>query len=471
MPSFPLVGAAYEARSKAFDAQTCINLYPEVSGSGTSRSVAMLLGTPGLDLWATLGAGPIRGVIRFDLSTLIVVSGGQVYKVTTGAAAALIGTVAFGQNPVSMASNGSVIMVVTGGVDGYFINPAAGTVTTITDPDFLGGGNVGFLDGYFIWNVPNTGRFQYSQLYGSGIDALDFATAEGSPDSLVASIVNYRELWLFGENSVEVWYNQGGLDDIFARIQGAFLEVGCAAPNSVAKADNTVFWLGADERGQGVVYRANGYVPQRISTHAIEYAIAQYGTMADAVAYTYSQEGHLFYVLSFPAGNATWVYDAATGLWHERAWRDTSGALNRHRSQCQATFAGLTIVGDWQNGKLYAMKLDTFTDAGDLIPRIRAAPYITNDDNTWQVFDALEVDMQTGVGGTSGAVAVLQWSDDDGGTWSNELQRSMGLIGETVRVRWTRLGKSRARIFKLTITDPVRVAIVGATIRYRRMRA
>ena len=468
MPNFNLVGGAYRARAKAFDAQRCVNLYPEVSDSGTSLSVAALYGTPGLGLWADLGAGPIRGEIRFNAQILIIVSGGAVYSVTAaGVATLLAGAVDYATTPVSMATNGALIMVTTGGSDGYFIDPIAGTVTAIIDPDFLGGGNVGFLDGYFVWNVPNTGQFQYSQLYGQLIDPLDFATAEGSPDKLVASIVNYRELWLFGENSTEVWYDQGDIDNVFARIQGAFMEVGCAAGNSVAKMDNTVFWLGADDRGQGVVYKATGYTPQRASTHAIEWAIAQYSRIDDAIAYTYQQEGHAFYVLTFPTGNATWVYDAATDLWHERAWRDVDGSLNRHRSNCQATFAGLTLVGDWENGNIYSMALDTYSDNGVVIPRIRAAPYVTNDDNNWMTFDVLQVDMETGVTG----IAVLQWSDDDGKTWSNELQAELGAIGETVRVRWRRLGKGRARVFRVTITDSVKVAIVGASLTARKLAA
>lgn len=468
MPAFGLVGAAYTARTKAFDAQRCVNLYPELSGSGTSRTVAMLVGTPGLLTWGTYGTGPTRGTLRFSASILLVVSGSAVYSVNaSGVATLLTGALAAATTPVSMASNGIAVMVTTGGSDGYVIDPTGYTVTQITDPDFLGGVNVGFLDGYFVWNVPNSGKFQYSQLYGTSVDGLDFATAEGSPDNLVASIVNYRELWLFGENSTEVWYNQGDTDNIFGRLQGAFMEVGCAAANSVAKMDNTVFWLGADDRGQGVVYRATGYTPQRVSTHAIEFAIGEYATLSDAIGYTYQQEGHSFYVLTFPTGNATWVYDAATDLWHERAWRSGDGALNRHRSNCQATFAGKTLVGDWETGAIYALDLNTFSDAGAVIPRIRAAPYFANDDEFYMVFNMFQLEMETGVTG----IAVLQFSDDDAKTWSNEAQRSLGEIGETVRVRWRRLGKSRARVFRVTITDSVKVCITGATVNVRQLDA
>ena len=196
-------------------------------------------------------------------------------------------------------------------------------------------------------------------------DILDFSTVDGSPDALVSMIVDHNEIWLFGTQSVEVWYYNGDPDFPFARIQGAFNEIGCAAAYSVAKLDNGLFWLGADARGQGIVYRSNGYTGTRISTHAIEFAIAQYGNISDALAYTYQQEGHSFYVLTFPSANATWVYDVATQAWHERAsWENSH--FNRHRSNCQMAFNSEVIVGDFVNGNIYAFDLDVYDDNGQL---------------------------------------------------------------------------------------------------------
>lgn len=457
------------ARSKAFDSQQCVNLYPEVSesGPGPSKSVAALIGTPGLALWSTLAGGGVRGLLRFSASTAIAVVGANVYSVDTNGIGTLIGTVAAGSAPVSMASNGTVVMLVTGAA-GYVVNISPGSVAAITDPDFLGADAVYFIDGYFVFNKRGTGQFQITNLYGTDIDSLDFATAEGSPDLLVSLIVDHRELWLLGETSVEVFYNSGNADFPFERIQGAFIEMGCAAKHSVAKMDNSVFWLSADERGQGVVVRAVGYQPQRISTHAIEYAIGQMADISDAVAYTYQQEGHSFYVLSFPSANATWTYDASTNLWHQRAWRDPEDAsLNRHRSQVHMAFAGRNIVGDWEAGRLYHLDLDTFTDNGDLIPRIRACSHLSADLRL-QFFNALQIDMETGVGLPSGQgsdpKAMLQCSDDGGFTWGNEMWASLGKIGEHKRrVRWRRLGKSRDRVFRVVITDPVKVILMAAS--------
>lgn len=469
MSAFPLVGGSYTARSPNFDAEKTINLYPEASGSGLSKSIAMLIGTPGLKLWSTIADFPIRGELRVSASTGIVVAGSHVYTVDMYGTATLRGSISSGSTPVSMASNGLQVMLVTGPT-GYSIDLTTFAVTQIVDPDFFGADKVDFIDGYFAFNKPGTQEFQITGLYDEIIDPLDFASAEGSPDLLISLIVDHRELWLFGQNSTEVFYNSGNPDFPFERIQGAFIEQGCAAKNSVAKMDNTVIWLTADDRGQGTVQKAVGYTPQRISNHALEFAIASYSTISDAVAYTYQQEGHMFYVLTFPSGNATWVYDSSTALWHQRAWRNPSGTLDRHRSICQMAFAGQNIVGDWENGNLYVFDLDTYTDNGNILPAIRQCPHIATG-NTWQFFHKLWVDMQTGVGLNVGQGSdpqlILEWSDDGGISFPNRLQVSMGKIGERrARANFRRLGKSRDRVWRVSITDPVKRIFIGGDVEF-----
>jgi hypothetical protein len=471
MSQFPFVGPSYSARVKNLDAQQCINLYPETGGPN-SKTVAALIGTPGLALWLTLAGGAIRGVLRFNATTSIVVAGLNVWKVLSDGTSTLLGTIPYYLTPVSMASNGTTVMLVTGAA-GYSIVPGTNAFAQIINTAFTGADVVYFVDGYFIFNKPGTGQFQITSLYSTDIDSLDFATAEGSPDLLVTLIVDHREIWLLGENSTEVYFNSGNVDFPFERINGVFIEQGCAAKYSAAKMDNSVFWLSADDRGQGMVMRAVGYQPQRVSDHALEYAIGQMSRIDDAVAYTYQQEGHSFYVLNFPTANQTWVFDAATNMWHQRAWRNPAdGSLNRQRAWCQMAFINDNIVGDWETGNLYRLDLDTFTDNGALIPRIRACPHLSDPDYRYQVFDSLQIDMQTGVGLTTGQgsdpKAMLQWSTDGGYSWSNELWAPIGKLGERrTRVKWRRLGRSRDRVFKVTITDPIRVAFVGASVAVR----
>jgi hypothetical protein len=290
---------------------------------------------------------------------------------------------------------------------------------------------------------------------------------------VVGIIADHRQLWVFGTDSVEVWYNAGSADFPLERIQGAFNEIGCVSAYSIAKLDNGLFWLGTDARGQGIVYRANGYTGTRVSTHAIEYAIAQYGNISDAIAYTYQQEGHAFYVLTFPSGNATWVYDVSTQAWHERAGFD-AGQFMRHRSNCQCNFEGNIIVGDFENGNLYRFDLDVYADNGGVQKWLRSWRALPPGENNFKrtAHHTLQLNAETGVGLNTGQGSdpqcMLRWSDDGGHTWSNEHWASMGQIGEYgYRTFWRRLGmtlKLRDRVYEVSGTDPVKIAITGAEL-------
>jgi hypothetical protein len=333
---------------------------------------------------------------------------------------------------------------------------------------------VGYLDGYFVFIEPNSQKLWVTALLdGTQIDPLDFASAEGNPDNIVSMIVDHREVWLFGSNSTEVWYNAGLSDFPLVRIQGAYNELGCAAPYSIAKMDNQIYWLGKDARGQGMVFRAAGYMGQRISTHAIEWQLQQYTDLSDAVGYTYQQDGHSFYVLNFPSADTTWVFDVATSAWHERA-SFSNGEFNRHRGNSQMFFNGETVIGDYQNNKIYKFDLDVYADDGAIQKWLRSWRALPTGANnlTRTIQHAMQLDCETGVGLNIGQGSdpqvMLRFSDDGGHTWSNEHWKSMGRIGEYGnRTIWRRLGatmKIRDRVYEVSGTDPVRIYIMGAEL-------
>lgn len=468
----PFVSGAYSARSTNIAASRCVNLYPEITGTGDAKTGMALIGCPGTRLLATLGgSGGIRAAYRPSSGDAIIVRGSNVYRVSTSWTATLVGALFSASGQVSIADNG-VDVVIVDGLHGYVMSLSTNAFSQITDPDFFGADIVEYLDGFFIFNKPGTQQFYISSILGTSFDSLDFASAEGSPDILVSFIVDHREAWMFGEELTEVFYNNGDTDFPFVR-QNTTIEQGCAAKFSVAKINNSVAWLGKNKRGQGMVWLAQGYNPVRISTHAIEFAISGYSDVSDAVAYSYQQEGHWFYVLTFPSGNATWVYDAATQLWHERAYRKTTdGSLNRHRSNCHCFFGGEHVVGDWENGNLYALDLDYYSDNGDPMPAIRAGGHVSNPDYQFMYWDSLQIDLESGVGLQSGQGSdpqiMLDWSDDGGHTWSSEHWTDMGAVGKyRTRARWLRLGRSRDRIPRITITDPVKRVILGASAKIR----
>ncbi len=484
-----------------------VNLFPELIPEG-GKEPAFLNRAPGLKFLQSVGTGPIRGLWAHQTngSDFYVASGNEFYKLNslTGTPT-LLGTIS-GAGQVSIADNGTQLFIACN-PRSYIYNEVTNAFAEITDPDFTGAVTVGYLDGYFVYNEPNSQKVWVTQLLdGTQIDPLSFASAEGSPDGLVAINVNHREAWLFGTDSVEVWYDAGLPDFPLTRIQGAFNELGCAAAFSVAKLDNSIFWLAKDARGQGVIYRSQGYSGQRISTHAIEWQIQQYANMSDAVGYTYQQDGHAFYVLNFPTADRTWVYDVSTQGWHERAGF-LNGAFTRNRGNCQCNFGGTIIVGDFENSNIYALDLTTYADNGGpqkWLRSWRALPTGTNNlKRTAQ--HSLQLDCETGVGlngvdqteniewffytssgdqlvTTSGDLllfsppfvqganpqVMLRWSDDGGHTWSNEHWASIGKIGEHgFRAIWRRLGmtqKLRDRVYEVSGTDPVKIDIVGAEL-------
>jgi hypothetical protein len=286
-------------------------------------------------------------------------------------------------------------------------------------------------------------------------------------------VVNNREVWLLGTNSIEIWYDAGTPDFPLARIQGASNEIGCVAPYSVAKLDNSLFWLGQDARGRGIVYRNNGYTGVRASNHAIEWQIQSYGNISDAIAYTYQQDGHSFYVLTFPSADKTWVYDVSTQSWHERAgWHN--GSFTRHRSNCQMAFNNEIIVGDFENGNIYAFDLDVYADNGQIQKWLRSWRAIPSGQNNLKrtAQHTMQFDCETGVGLNLGQgsdpQAMLRWSDDGGHTYSNEHWTNLGKIGQYGRrAFWRRLGmtqKLRDRVYEVSGTDPVKIVILGAEL-------
>lgn len=444
------------------------------SGRGKEQEVAALFGTEGLVALATLPGGEFRGQWMASNGLLYVVGGTKLYSLDSSFNATERGTIASSSGPVSMADNGTHLAIVDGSTTLYVLTLATNAFATKTESDdFQGADQVVFQDGYFIFNKPNSGQFYISAINDVTFDALDFASAESLPDNIRAIISIARKLYLLGDESIEVFYDSGAADFPFERVEGGAIKQGCAARWSVAEGDNDqLFWLGRNRHGGGVVYMTENFSPKRISTHAIEQAIQGYSDITDAEGYFYQRNGHGFYVLSFPTGNATWVYDMTTGLWHERLYQ-TDGVFSRHRGRFHAYAYGKHVVGDYENGKIYEMSPDIYSDDGREIIRRRIAPHITSD--LKQVFHSeLQVDIEAGVGldgtgqGTDPQV-MMRFSDNDARSFSNEQWTGIGKIGEFQnRARWRRLGRSRSRVYEVSISDPVKIVFVSAQIELER---
>lgn len=466
----PLTGGAYTARSLIANAQRCVNLYPEANPQDAAAPVTHYP-TPGLTLISSPPvAGESRCIYTATNGQRYEVVGMNVYAVSASNVYTLLGNVNGTSGHVSMVDNGLDVFVVDGSTAGWTIHLASNVMSQVTDPAFYGADRVDIVDGFFIFNKPKTQQFYISNYAATNFNSLDIASKSTFPDNLAVHAVMHREIWLFGEQTTEVWYNTGASDFTFGRMPGVFIEHGCAAKHSVAKQDLTLFWLSKDAQGQGMVFAGKNYTANRISTHAIEQEFSTYARLDDAIGYCYQQGGHPFYVLTFPTANKTWCFDMSTGMWHQRAYLNADGTLSRHRGACHSFNQGRNLVGDYATGAVYMLDPNAYTDNGNPLLRIRSFPHI-GAGGARAYHRQFIADMEAGEGlpgDTAEPEIRLRWSDDRGFSWGNAVAESLGKAGRyNSLIQWQRLGYARDRVYELSWSAAVKTALNGAYVDMR----
>jgi hypothetical protein len=482
------VGPSYQTPAVQVDAERSINLYPEfIAGDGGSPEESVLIRTPGLSWMSAFNlgaAGAGRGLFAVGGRCFAVVAD-RFYELTATLSGSLIvyaatlrGTLnGMGTTgPVRMASNGVQVMILSSLTASIFDL----TTNTLTDLGFMGfnwnSTGLATVDTYFIAVNANSNQFQISApLNGLSWSPIDFGSTQEA-DAIVALEELHGYLWIFGSNTIVVFQDTGSASFPFQRVPGSKVEMGLGAAFSILKLDNSIFWLGTSSRGPAMVFRADGFLPSRVSTHALEAAMQGYSTTADAVASTYEERGHLFYRLDFPSAGATWVYDVATKAWHERAWWNTgTGAYTIHPARFHAFCFNKHLVLDYATGKVYEQSLTYYDDAGNPLRWLRRAPHITDNDGRRKLFyGRFELIMNVGwdLPPGSNPLIFLRWSNDGGVTWSSDhgAAASAGTTGQYARrVLWRQLGGSRSRVFEVSGSDPLPdLVLIGAELRLTR---
>lgn len=365
LPGF--AGPSNTLASVNADAEDLINLFIESTPPGSGKVPKYLRATPGIRPFATGPEGTIRGEFSQD-GRAFAVSGGRFIELDENGTGTDYGSVLDDGLPASMQSNGTAgfqVLTLSGGL-GYIFDLAANTLTQITDPGFPADVvQAEFMDGYFIVTIRDTRRFQISALEdGTSWDALDVGERSEGSDNIVSMIRNHRELWFLGGKTGEVWYDNGDPDFPFAPIQGVFVEQGSAAAFSVCRRNNTIAWLGADERGNGVVYQADGYIPQQVSTFAVETNIQTEGSDLElTTAFAQQIGGHVFSWMHIPSLPWTWVYDATEKLWHKRAiWDATACEYLPYIDGAYMFAFGKHLLGSRLDATIYELSPDFFDD-------------------------------------------------------------------------------------------------------------
>lgn len=535
------IGGTYMSRSLSEDGEECRNLFPEAVESKKSKAQQQMVfyRTPGLRAVQIVGgvlSGPIQGMFSFSSSadvvnaglivdTSIIVCGSSevgnwdVFRVAVTPQSSppllTITHVGMVSNPgplqyLDFAGNDHQIMIASN-PNGYIYDALSNSFTQITATGFNGAVTCTCVDGYFICNNPNSNTFSVSA-FNDGLtwSGINQQATQDYPDTLRA-VSNYNHfLQLFSGRRSECYYDTGSNSALFARLENTYQYVGIVAPWSRAYLDSTLFYLGQNEGGQGVVYRLKGSAPTRVSNQAMEGAIQEYVTTQDAFGWGYQDGGHLFYLLHFPNAIAnpnfitdpsqpknlgeTWAYDvttsALTGMdtWHKRSsWNPATGQYTSHAGRFYMYAGGFHLVGDFAVPQIYQLTLDAQTDNGVPIRWVRTAPHISTS-QTQNTFRWFQLDMQTGTGlenplpggpvtvpgwgntvtvppGGDNPVVQLQYSDDGGFNLdaSPELQMAVGRRGQTlVQATVNELGLARDFVARVFSTDPTITCITNA---------
>lgn len=456
-----IVGPAYTLANRKASIQRAVNLYlSKMEAAG--KSAYILQSVPGLILRATV-SGEYRGSIETN-DRAFMVYGSTLYEISSTYVLTARGTLATFSGAVSMAY-GVTQVVVVDGPSGYVFTLATNVFTQITSAAFSGATTVDFADNYFTLTKDRSGQqFQITSINDAlTIDALDFASAEGSPDDLVGHLVVQAGILLFGTLTCELWVNTGAADFPFERSRGSGFQVGLMAAASLKLVDNGPMWIGRDKSGSGIVYRLIGGQPSRVSNQAVEQALQSSTALTEARAWCYQDKGLTFYAINAPGLTSTWVYEISTGAWAERNDIDSLGQYMAGRVTGSLFAFGKHLAGD-AAGKVYEWSETTYTNAGDVLIRERTSPHEAVPGRVRQFFSQFYADVTTGGAAQSiDPMVELSYSDDAGKSWSNPLLRSLGKAGEILaRLLWTRLGASRDRVWKIKCSANAPFSIVDA---------
>lgn len=457
------MGPTYQERSLPANAERTVNLYPVSDPQGSD--VASLYGTPGLSLFANMGDGPIRGEFFSANERAFAVSGASLYEINSDGSTTSRGVLDSSTGIITLADNGLQLGVCDGSKV-YMFTYSTNIFNKVTDPDIPIAGGIDFVDGYFVVNEVNTGKFFISALYdGNSWDPLDFATAESSPDKLVRAVNFVGYIGLFGQRTLEIWRNTGDSLFPFSRISSA-TPIGCSAPYSVITVDTSVFWIGGNEQGKCIVYKAQGFTPTRISTSPIERILQAVSDPSLLRAWSYQEDGHVFYVITGGDLETSLVFDLNTNLWHERAYLNANGTYEQHLgSSCMYAF-NKHLVGDRLNGNVYEMSQEVYTDNGNPKPWKRVYTHLVDELNPVR-YTSLQIGFEVGTALQSGQgsdpTMSLRISKDGAKTWSEYYTKSMGAVGKyQQQVKFRRLGIQQMCTFEISGSEPIKTAVTGS---------
>lgn len=482
--TLPIANGFYLSDSLPISNQECVNWYANIPQTPGALSQESLYGCPGISQALTTGAvNQINRGAHVKNSKPYFVNGTNLYRVDksvdgdglTVFTSVLLGTIP-GTTRVSMADNGTQLMVLVPGGNGYIIDETSGTpFIQITAPGFTANGApqlVEFVDSFFVCNTDTKKYIKSASNDGTTWNALEFGSAESDPDPIASIHVHNNKLYLAGTETIEEHQNIGAGGFPFQRT-GFYIDKGVYAPFSMISTNNTFMWIGGGTNESPAIWSLAGNTAQKISTTAIDSALQDFTEeeIQQAFAYSYAQNGAYFVGFSLPT--RTFEYNAITGRWNERKSQIINGKglteTLRWRVNSIVTAYNKVFCGDSQDGRIGTVEVDTYSEYDSEIIRTVSIQPLSDLGNAISVTE-LEATFESGVGDLVTVDPQIRMStSEDGRSFSDELSVSLGKVGEyNKRCIWTKLGRfPRMAVFKFVMSDKVKPVFIKLEARVR----
>jgi hypothetical protein len=304
--------------------------------------------------------------------------------------------------------------------------------------------------------------------------SLNFIKAEFRNDPIVAIKAVDAFMLVLGSSTYQIYQWQDSLYTPYITT-GKTSSIGCKAPKSVAEVNGRVVFLGSSSTGYNSIWSVGEDGVTRISKDWLERRISTMSRSDDAFGYSYTKDGHQFYLISFPTEDVTFCYDFAEDSWTTRATRDeTKNTLRMWFPSFAMRCYGKIMLGSYRENSVVYLDEDKFTDhAGRLIQRTRVTGIIINDFKD-MILHSLELIIDNGRTASADPSSdgynprvMLQVSFDGGYTWEPECWADAGRQGQYgYSTRWSHLGKGRRVAFRVSFTDPAPFTVASAMLDY-----
>jgi hypothetical protein len=337
------------------------------------------------------------------------------------------------------------LLAIASGTRLYYWDPAAATLTQVTDPDLGIVLDVVWVDGYFM-TTDGESLIVTELTNPLLVNPLKYGSSEADPDPVVALLKLRNEVYALNRNTIEVFDNRGGDLFPFARIEGAQIQKGVIGTQGCCLFIDQIAFLGSGRNEAPGIHVGAAAKTQKVSTQEIDTLLLDYSEeqLALVKLEARNDKNHQHLYVHLP--NRTIVFDAsASEALGELVWftlTSTVAGFAQYRARNMVWAYDKWLVGDPQSSNVGYLVQETGHHWGQQV-RWEFGTLIVYNESNGALFNELELVSLTGSVALGKNPQISTSYSVDGKAYSQERSISVGTIGSNKRIVWFQQGHMR----------------------------